>query len=117
MWAEAPFSEWLAIDPWLAAGLGWILDQDGLFRWVAADGEPRAWSRGWVEHDDWTSYPSGDDFADGWQVLLTDAAVAELHDAVGPVDVLADLRRALGRAVYRATLTDPVSVRRGLARP
>ena len=45
------------------------------------------------------------------------AAVAELHDAVGPVDVLADLRRALGRAVYRATLTDPVSVRRGLARP
>jgi hypothetical protein len=117
MWAEAPFSEWLAIDPWLAAGLGWILDQDGLFRWVTADGEPRAWSRGWVEHDDWTSYPSGDDFADGWQVLLTDAAVAELQDAVGTIDILADLRSALGRAVYRAALTDPVWARRSLARP
>ncbi len=61
--------------------------------------------------------PSGDDFADGWQVLLTDAAVAQLHGAVGAVDILADLRRALGRAVCRALLTDPVWVRRGLARP
>lgn len=84
---------------------------------MAADGEPRAWSCGWVEHDDWTSYPSGDDFADGWQVLLTDAAVAELQDAVGALDILADRRRALGRAVYRAALTDPVWARRGLARP
>ena len=88
-----------------------------MFRWVAADGEPRAWSRGWVEHDDWTTYPSGDDCADGWQVLLSEAAITELQSTIGAVDIVADVRRAIGQAVYAAELTAPVSIRRSLTQP
>ncbi len=72
-------AEWIALDPAVAAQLGWTLKETGLFAWCDEAGETMAetvwWADGSLHH-----YPPefDDEVGEGWLVLASPAGVAAL---------------------------------------
>lgn len=93
--SDSPMLGWLALHPAVGAVLGWVVDDQELFRWSGRDGNWRARSvyrvRGQLSHHP----PRAAFCAEGWQVLLSEQGVDELQQAFGAVRRWLTVRRTL----------------------
>ncbi|MFA6091864.1 MAG: hypothetical protein WCU88_08085 [Elusimicrobiota bacterium] len=80
---DGPYG-WIALNPTIAKTLGWTPAPDRLFAWLDADGnlavETVHWRDGWMQHG---GRHIRSEVAEGWLVLATPKAHAEIERLVG----------------------------------
>jgi hypothetical protein len=85
MFSDAPFLEWIAFHPQVAALLGWSVDRGALFGWVGTDGNWRARTE-LLRRGQTTHRPRSDgSVGEVWRVVLSDAGLRELSAVLGPL--------------------------------
>lgn len=85
MYSDPPWQDWLALHPAVGSHVGWTPDLTEPFCWLGEDGAWRARSirraRGQLSHQP----PIHAYCNEGWQVVLSNAGLAELRQAFGPL--------------------------------
>ncbi len=78
-------SHFIALNPLLGSHLGWQVSRDGLFRWVDEAGSTMVESICWHQGNTWLHDRHGMDesAAEGWLVVASEHAWAQLHDSIG----------------------------------
>ena len=86
-WVDSPGGEWLALNPAVAFRLGWSISDGGMFRWVNDQGHVMAESIWWMDGRPMLvgdGLPE-DEVGEGWIVLVSECALAQIEAAFGPV--------------------------------
>lgn len=82
---DSPGSDWIALNPSIAAELGWSRVADGLFRWVDDEGNVMVqsywWADGNVELDHAGFGPN--QVGSGWVILATERAIRQIEEWYG----------------------------------
>ena len=82
---DSPGSDWIALNPSIAAELGWSRVADGLFRWIDDDGDVMVesfwWTDGNVEFDHIGFGP--DQVGSGWVVVASERAFRQIEEWYG----------------------------------
>lgn len=82
----SPGENWLALNPAVGRRLGWSVEKDGLFRWEDSMGRTAVESIWWQDSNPNHSPPEfGSEVGEGWLVLVTEQALAQIRDAFGPL--------------------------------
>ena len=90
-------ASWLALDPSVAAGLGWCLADEGLFRWVDSEGKTMVESIWWIDgHLESASWHSRDEVAEGWLVIAFSDAWNAIRSEFGDMKQLVSVERRRG---------------------
>jgi hypothetical protein len=77
----SPAANWLALNPRVGRELGWTLANQGLFRWLGQGGRIMVESSWWLDGPVDLSPPHlRDEVGEGWLVLATAAAFAEIKE-------------------------------------
>ena len=87
LWVDSPGGAWLALNPAVAFRLGWLISDSGMFRWVNDQGHVMAESVWWMDGCPvlvGDSLPE-DEVGEGWIVLVSECALAQIEVAFGPV--------------------------------
>ena len=87
LWVESPGGEWLALNPDVAFRLGWSISDSGMFRWVNDEGHVMAESIWWMDGRPvlvGDGLPE-DEVGEGWIVLVSECALAQIEATFGPV--------------------------------
>ena len=87
LWVESPGGEWLALNPAVAFRLGWSISDGGTFRWVNDQGHVMAESMWWMDGRPvlvGDGLPE-DEVGEGWIVIVSECALAQIEAAFGPV--------------------------------
>jgi hypothetical protein len=96
---QTPASHWIALNPTIGRQLGWRLASDRCFRWIDRRGdvvvESVWWRDGYPERYDRNKYCVA---SEGWLVLASRKAYAQIVEASGRVDRGGLVRRRLGFA-------------------
>jgi hypothetical protein len=78
---DSPGSDWLALNPVIGKRLGWHYSQDGLFRWVDANGNIMVESVWWKDGTmGWYSSYSREENGEGWIVVASQAAINQISN-------------------------------------
>ncbi|NWB09064.1 hypothetical protein HX862_14220 [Pseudomonas sp. D5002] len=89
-------SEWLAFNPYVAESLDWRLSEEGVFRWVDADGNTMVESLWWQDGPMHRKPErNGDVTAEGWIVTAHPDAFALLQDAYSGLTVFELVTRSI----------------------
>ena len=86
-WVDSPGGEWLALNPAIALRMGWLIAEDGLFRWVNDRGRVMVESIWWMDGRPWLLADglSEDEAGEGWLVLASESALGQIETAFGPL--------------------------------
>lgn len=94
-YSDSPWHSWLALHPAVGRHLGWEHEPNETFGWRGRDGAWRARSifraRGQLSHRP----PSRAFCAEGWQVVLSGAGLAEMCEVLGPLRRVLSVERTL----------------------
>jgi hypothetical protein len=92
------FQSFLALNPILAADIGWQPAQDGLFRWVNDEGALMAesiwWRQGLMAHNEFVGMDAT--ASEGWLVIVSDAGIAPVQTRLAQYDRARAARRSNG---------------------
>ena len=86
-WVDSPGGDWLALNPAVAFRLGWSISDGGMFRWANDQGHVMAESIWWMDGRPLLvgdGLPE-DEVGEGWIVLVSECALAQIEAAFGPV--------------------------------
>ena len=86
-WVDSPGGDWLALNPAVAFRLGWSISDGGMFRWVNDQDHVMAESIWWMDGRPMLvgdGLPEGE-VGEGWLVLVSECALAQIEAAFGPV--------------------------------
>ena len=86
-WVDSPGGDWLALNPAVAFRLGWSISDGGMFRWVNDQDHVMAESIWWMDGRPMLvgdGLPE-DEVGEGWLVLVSECALAQIEAAFGPV--------------------------------
>ena len=105
---DTPGEDWVAVDPVMARRLGWTRAERGLFAWRSGD-RPMAksvwWSDGVTEQS--MEFWKQCEVAEGWLVVVTEEAVAQLEESIGEMAYVGSWTRTIflkrGREKYTRT--------------
>jgi hypothetical protein len=94
------FQSFLALNPILAADIGWRPAQDGLFRWVNDTGELMAesiwWRQGIMAHNGFVGMDAA--ASEGWLVIVSAAGIAPVRARLAQYDCARAARRSSGQS-------------------
>lgn len=77
---DSPGADWLALNPVIGWQLGWYYSEDGLFRWVDANGNIMAESVWWKDGPvGWSSSYSREENGEGWVVVASQEAINQIR--------------------------------------
>lgn len=92
-------SEWLAFNPVIAHRLGWLLSEDGIFRWVDEKGQIMVESLRWRDGPMDRQPPRTREMTgEGWLVVASNEARAIIQENIRPLGIIRAVRRNLGDA-------------------
>lgn len=76
LWYDSPGANWLALNPAVAASLGWTPAEDGLFRWLNEDGDIMVETVWWADGlRARRREVLSDELGEGWLVAASPAAL------------------------------------------
>jgi hypothetical protein len=88
---------WLALNPSVGLDLGWMVQEEGLFRWADGTGrvmaESRWWADGLAAH---SSVHVDGEVGEGWLVAVHPLAYAQVVERYGGLEVRIEVARRLG---------------------
>src|SRR5258708_9737549 len=77
---DSPGADWLALNPVIGKQLGWHYSQDGLFRWVDANGNIMVESVWWKDGPmGWYRSYSREENGEGWMVIASQPAINQIN--------------------------------------
>jgi len=78
---DSPGSDWLALNPVIGKQLGWCYSQNGLFRWVDANGNIMVESVWWKDGTmGWYTSYSREENGEGWLVVASQTAIDQMSN-------------------------------------
>ena len=95
-WIDTPGDNWLALHPAVGVRLGWSIADYGMFRWLDDQGRTMAESIWWIDGRMrfLTEGLPDDEIGEGWLVLVSQSAMAQIQGAFGPLSrITAVVRR------------------------
>jgi len=88
-------AEWLAFNPAFAMSLGWSLSDEGLFRWVDADGKTMAESIWWQDGPMGRQPPRINEVTgEGWLVVAAPEAQILIRHYCSPINIMRAVKRS-----------------------
>jgi len=85
----SPAADWLALNPAVGLRLNWLIERDGLFRWVDESGKVMVesiwWRDGWIKLKPPHSFEV---LGEGWLVLCANEAYEAVMSIVGPARIV-----------------------------
>jgi hypothetical protein len=87
-------TEWIAFNPAVAKSLGWILSEEGLFRWVDVDGKTMVESIWWQDGPMDRQPPRINEVTgEGWLVVASQEAQLSILNRFSPITFMRAIKR------------------------